>query len=134
MRDINRIVVHHSGTAKETTVHSIRNSHMNVRGWRDIGYHYIIEKNGALRLGRPDWMIGAHVKGKNRDSIGICVTGDCRIMGNGAPLDVQKETLFTLLEDLMIRYPGAEIATHKELARTLCPGELLKQLIYDWRR
>jgi hypothetical protein len=105
MREINRIIIHHTATAQETTVSSIRNYHMHNRGWRDIGYHYLIDGGGFVRLGRPERLSGAHCKGNNRDSIGVAVIGDCRSGrgGNGAPNEEQKAAFFKLLEDLMVR-------------------------------
>ena len=45
------------------------------RGTRDIGYHFVIQRNGEVDEGRPIEQTGAHVKGHNHDSIGICYIG-----------------------------------------------------------
>jgi len=136
MREINRIVVHHTATPTNTSVDSIRDYHMNNLGWRDIGYHYIIEVNGHLRLGRPDWMIGAHVKGKNSDSIGVAVIGnyqDINFLWQGRWSTRQARTLHVVLTDLRQRYPDVDIVTHRELANTLCPGKNVQAWIDKWR-
>lgn len=44
-------------------------------GWADIGYHYVIRRDGALEDGRPNQEVGAHVEGHNKTSIGICLVG-----------------------------------------------------------
>jgi len=136
MREIKRIVVHHTGREKGTA-ESIRSYHVDVLGWRDIGYHYIIEKDGKLRLGRPDEMIGAHVKGKNRDSIGVAVMGnyeDYEFVFMGYFMaSPQARALYSILKDLAHRYPDAEVVTHGELAETLCPGQNVQAWIDKWR-
>ena len=133
MREIKRIIIHHSATSAKATVEGIRNYHVNVRGWRDIGYHYVIQANGILRLGRPDWMIGAHVKGYNRSSIGICLIGNYEDNELPKCSFVWELTLSTLLEDLLHRHPGAEVVGHIELAPTLCPGKHLTDWLENWR-
>ena len=75
MREINRIVIHHAASSLETTATEIRQWHRE-KGWSDIGYHYVIEKDGVIQAGRPIDVIGAHAKGANTDSVGICIVGD----------------------------------------------------------
>jgi N-acetyl-anhydromuramyl-L-alanine amidase AmpD len=134
MRKIGRIIIHHTATSKQTTVESIRNYHVNVRGWRDIGYHYLIDGDGNLRLGRPVWIQGAHCKGLNVDSIGIALIGDFRpVYGNGDLTDGQRSGLYALLGDLCRLYPGVRIHGHGEIARTSCPGNYVQEVINDWR-
>ena len=50
--------------------------HVHVRGWTTVGYNYVIVPDGQLRVGRPLWETGAHARGQNQDSIGVCVIGD----------------------------------------------------------
>ena len=54
---------------------TIRDWHVNGNGWSDIGYHYVIKRNGLVEAGRPVSISGAHAKGHNADSIGICLVG-----------------------------------------------------------
>ena len=77
MRKINQIIVHCSDTFPEMDVgrEEIRKWHVEERGWEDIGYHFIIRRNGTMEAGRPIEEIGAHVRGENADSIGICMVG-----------------------------------------------------------
>jgi len=77
------IILHCSATQDSETVSwdDIRRFHTEMRGWRDIGYHYGIEVIGesiAFLRGRNPWEIGAHCRagGRNRDSLGLCVVGE----------------------------------------------------------
>ena len=76
MRTINKIIVHCSYTPKEMDigVKEIKDWHVG-NGWSDIGYHYVIRRDGTVEEGRPVSIAGAHVKGHNQDSIGICLVG-----------------------------------------------------------
>jgi hypothetical protein len=54
---------------------AIQDLHQFVRGWSDIGYHFVIDKAGNIYQGRPETVIGAHVLGNNTGNIGVCVLG-----------------------------------------------------------
>ena len=77
MRNINIIVVHCSDSdyLRHDNVDTIRQWHVEERGWSDIGYHYLITKDGEVHVCRPIERMGAHVVGYNKSSIGICLTG-----------------------------------------------------------
>lgn len=70
----NRIILHHA-QAKTCSVEDIHQWHLK-RGWSGIGYHFFIKKDGTIYQGRPENTIGAHAKGANSDSIGICAEGN----------------------------------------------------------
>lgn len=74
--NIKLIVVHCSATPPDTDigVDEIRQWHLD-RGWSDIGYHYVIRRNGDLEKGRPEHVKGAHTFGYNTDSLGVCMVG-----------------------------------------------------------
>lgn len=76
MREINKIIIHCSDSdyGHHDNIEVIRYWHKK-RGWKDVGYHYVILKSGEIKVGRPLHMQGAHCKGQNRNSIGICLTG-----------------------------------------------------------
>ena len=76
MRALHRIIIHCSATSAgmDIGVEEIRQWHLH-KGWSDIGYHYVIRRNGRLEIGRPLWRVGAHARGHNRDSIGVCLIG-----------------------------------------------------------
>jgi len=127
MREINRIVVHHSGGPNDQTPENIRRFHVDTRGWADIGYHFLITHDGRVHRGR-DWRnVGAHAQGHNADSIGVCVIGDNTRPGyDWRP--VQKDALRVLLDTLHAMWPDAEIVGHKDLRDTLCPGVEVSEL------
>lgn len=77
MRQINRIIVHCSDTPPHMDIGAaeIWRWHTQDKGWSDIGYHYVIRRNGVVEAGRPLHKIGAHAKGHNSDSIGVCLIG-----------------------------------------------------------
>lgn len=125
MREINKIIVHCSATKPDQDfgVEDIRKWHKN-QGWSDVGYHYIVRLDGSIEKGRPLEKIGAHVKGHNADSIGICYIGG--IDKNGKPADTrteaQKKTLDMLLTDLSIHFL-APVSGHNDYTNTkACPS------------
>ncbi len=117
-RKINLIVVHCSATrvTQDFTVEQLEACHL-ARGFRSIGYHYYITKDGVLYPCRPEEEKGAHAYPYNVHSIGICYEGG--LDENGKPADTrtdaQKETLQMLLESLCVDYPDAEILGHRDL-------------------
>jgi len=82
-----------------------------------IGYHYVIRRNGKLETGRPEYMVGAHCKGHNKHSIGVCYEGG--LDANGISADTrtkaQKQEMLRLLQELKGRYPHALIVGHHDL-------------------
>ena len=86
-------------------------------GWSGIGYHYVIRRDGTVEIGRSESQAGAHVKGYNQRSIGICYEGG--LDEHGHPADTrtpaQKASLLTLLKQLKNRYPDAQILGHHNL-------------------
>jgi N-acetylmuramoyl-L-alanine amidase len=79
MRDLKRIILHCTATpeGKHFDVDTIRRWHVKDRGWKDIGYHYVIYLDGSVHEGRPVDQVGAHTSGHNKDSIGIVYVGGC---------------------------------------------------------
>ena len=77
MRRIDYIVIHCSDTmpSMDIGVKEIRRWHVNYNSWSDVGYHYVIRRDGTIEKGRDITTIGAHVKGFNNHSIGICWIG-----------------------------------------------------------
>ena len=119
------IVIHHSATPDGTVYRdfdSLRRGHL-ARGFRDIGYHWVIERvNGALTAipGRAEWESGAHCVGKNVDGIGICVIGNFE---NEYPSESLYRFVADLCKQIMTRYPIKEIGGHRDYDATLCPGK-----------
>jgi len=132
MRLINEIVIHCSATAegKHYSVDTIRDWHVKKRGWSDIGYHYVIYLDGTVVEGRPVRRAGAHVKGRNKNSIGICYIGGVeskRRNGKWIAKDTrtveQKKALDCLLDELITEYnlTYQDIYGHNEFANKSCP-------------
>ena len=126
MRNVNEIIVHCSATreGQQVTVDTIRDWHL-AKGWNDIGYHFYIDLDGTINKGRNIDKIGAHCKGHNRNSIGICYCGGVESDGK-TPKDtrteVQKESLLHVLKTLKAMYPDAIIYSHNEFANKACPS------------
>lgn len=127
MRKVNKIVVHSSASpeGREDTVEDVTRWHL-ARGFKDIGYHYIIELDGIVFQGRPLSKQGAHVRGHNTDTIGICYIGGTDNTRQRNPkdtrTDAQKRSLRKLLSDLKQMFPNAEIVGHRDLAANACPS------------
>tara|TARA_R110002020_G_scaffold126026_1_gene283640 strand:+ start:1668 stop:2075 length:408 start_codon:yes stop_codon:yes gene_type:complete len=124
MRKINKIIVHCSATieGQSITADTIDQWHKK-RGWRGIGYHYVIGLDGLIEYGRMIDEIGAHVKGMNADSIGICYIGglDADKEAKDTRTLEQKESLLCLLKTLKRLHPDATIHGHREFANKACP-------------
>ena len=127
MRKISLIVIHCSATRedKELTAFDLDTMHRR-RGFNGTGYHYYIRKDGTVHLTRPVERIGAHVKGFNANSIGICYEGG--LNEDGKPADTrtaaQRFALIDLLTILRHQYPEAQIAGHYQLSASIhkaCP-------------
>lgn len=126
MREINKIVLHHTATRSDNvSADDIRQMHLD-RGWSDIGYHYVIEfpqpGRVTIQQGRAEETVGAHVRGHNQDSIGIAVIGNFET--KTFP-DLANVALVRLLTSLCLCYDlsADDIYGHNELAATLCPGK-----------
>ena len=125
-RNIKEIIVHCSATpeGKDFTVSDIKKWHLQ-RGFSDIGYHWVIYRDGTIVSGRPESISGAHCTGHNSISIGVCYIGGCTSDGK-TPKDTrtaaQKESLIKMLKILKSRYPKASIHGHREFANKACPS------------
>ncbi|MGL5917803.1 MAG: N-acetylmuramoyl-L-alanine amidase, partial [Cetobacterium sp.] len=88
------------------------------RGWLKIGYHFVIRRDGFQQIGRDLNEIGAHAKGHNHHSIGICLVGgvkEDKVTPEDNFNESQRETLYRLLLKLRAAYPKAEIITHRSV-------------------
>ncbi len=125
MRAIKKIIVHCTATpeGRPVSVADVDRWHRQ-RGFDGIGYHYLVGLGGEVWPGRPEEKVGAHCKGHNADSIGVCYVGGCN--ERMEPCDTrtfgQKVALRRLLRDLRRRYPRAGIHSHSEFATKACPS------------
>jgi len=123
MRNIKYIIVHCSATAegKDFKAKDIDKWHRQ-RGFTCIGYHYVIDIDGKIETGRPESQVGAHCKGYNSVSIGVCYIGGVAKDGK-TPKDTrtaaQKDNLRRLLIELKRKYPSAVICGHRDMSPDL---------------
>ncbi len=122
--EIKYIIIHHSAVSREKNPEqfdAINNYHKR-KGWGMIGYHYLIEPDGEIKVGRMEGQSGAHCIGHNYDSLGICLTGNFDIED---PTKEQEKSLKILLLDLLEGYKNAQIKYHRDFANKTCPGKLI---------
>jgi N-acetylmuramoyl-L-alanine amidase len=127
MRAIKKIIVHCSATreGQDIGIDTIREWHVNDRGWSDIGYHYVIELDGAVKIGRQVERTGAHTVGHNADSIGICYVGGVESDGitpKDTRTEIQKISLLNLITVLKSMYPDAIVYGHRDFSTKACPS------------
>jgi len=137
-KNVKYIVIHHSESTGGDVLF-IRKIHVDDNGWSDVGYHYVIpngKKNGdwgagqdgALQTGRPRKYIGAHARGYNTESLGICLIGR---FGEHNPTKAQISRLINLCVALCKEYqlPASAIVGHYKLCNTDCPAKNMKRLL-----
>ena len=111
--------MHCSDTSDEEIIGAkeIHKMHLSF-GWDGIGYHKVILKNGSVENGRPEYWVGAHVKGLNKISLGVC------LIGKNEFTDFQFESLKLVLSTWKINYPNATILGHRDSTQTkkTCPN------------
>lgn len=123
---ISEIILHCSATkeGKEFSIKDIDKWHRD-RGFKKVGYHYVIKLDGTIEKGREENEIGAHCTNHNNKSIGICYIGG--LDDNGKPKDtrtqLQKDSLNNLVKDLMKKYglKLEDVHGHYEFANKACP-------------
>ena len=125
MRKIDEIIIHCSATpeGRDHSVADVTAWH-RARGFRTIGYHYLVHIDGRVERGRPESEIGAHCLGHNARSIGVCYVGglasDCK-----TPKDTrtpeQRRMLRELVKGLHRKYRGAKVYGHRDFAAKACP-------------
>lgn len=115
--EIDKIVVHCSDSPhRGDTAENVHLWHLE-RGWSGIGYHYVIQEDGRLEVGRPHYWMGSHVRGHNKNSLGVMLFG----ISEFTP--VQFETLLELVRYLKHLYPKAEVLGHSDLdPHKSCPN------------
>ena len=118
-KNIKLLVVHCSDTdnGKDLNALDIHKMHLNF-GWDGIGYHKVICRSGKIENGRPEYWIGAHVKGKNEISLGVC------LIGRNNFTDEQFASLEEVLKSWKCFYPKAKIVGHCDTGNTekSCPN------------
>ena len=124
MRTIDKIIIHCSATlpGQRVDVETITRWHKQ-RGFKTIGYHFFIDRSGTIHAGRPLEQQGAHCKGQNARSIGICYEGG--LNKEGKPYDtrtiLQRIAMKELVAQLQERFTEATVHGHREFANKACP-------------
>lgn len=122
MRKIDLIVIHCSATREDHcfTEYDLDTCHRR-RGFNGPGYHFYIRKDGRIVSTRPIERVGAHARGFNARSIGICYEGG--LDREGHPKDTrtpeQKHSMRVLVRTLLTDYPGCEVCGHRDLSTDL---------------
>ena len=127
MRHIDTIIIHCTATrpnwwegkTSQQKVDEVRRWHVEDRGWSDIGYHYLIDRNGTLVEGRPLERTGAHAKGHNTGSVGISLFG-----GHGGNVSDQFEDNFTEDQDRALRELIAKLKAEHPIVKTIGHNEV----------
>ena len=124
-RAITMLIVHCSAVrpGQRSSAEDIDQWHKD-RGWKGIGYHFVVRRDGTIEKGRPVEEVGAHCYPHNRHSIGICYEGglDEQGVADDTRTPEQKRVLRELLEELHQRYPEAVIVGHRDLTHDRdCP-------------
>ena len=135
MGAITRITLHHTdehsgmcGRADAEVVRAIQAYHQGTQGWADIGYHYLVGRDGRIYEGRAVTAQGAHAGGaNNKNNLGISVIGN---FSRALPVPAQLAALRGFLADRKVAYGirGAAVLGHRDLGNTECPGDAL----YAW--
>ena len=125
MRRITEIILHCSATreGQDFKASDIKRWHLK-RGFKDIGYHYVIDLDGKIEVGRPEEKVGAHVSGHNTNSIGICYIGglDNKDKPKDTRTDAQKHTMLNLVIALSLKYKTiTKVTGHNKYANKACP-------------
>ncbi len=117
INNIKYLVVHCSDTNNSLNARDIHEMHLQF-GWDGIGYHKVICRSGKIENGRPEYWIGAHVKGKNKSSLGVCLIGRSNF--------TQKQliSLERILTKWKTSYPKAKIVGHCDIgnSKKTCPN------------
>jgi N-acetylmuramoyl-L-alanine amidase len=137
---IQRLIIHHSLTKDGSVVDfdAIKRYHIQHNGWRNIGYHYVIERVGdkyVIKQGRPEIMVGAHCKEQHMNalSLGICLVGNFDL---APPPKEQMELAADLCAKLCEKHkipvenidPHSKYATYKSCPGTKFPMDKLRQM------
>lgn len=113
-----RLILHHSACSN-CTAEQIHQWHLN-NGWEGAGYHFLVRKDGQIYRLRPEEFVGAHAKGSNYNSIGICAEGNFE---NETMPEAQKNSLIELVSYLKGKYGISKVLKHSDVNNTACPGK-----------
>lgn len=134
MRTIKGIIIHATATRAEwmkgastsAKIAEVKRWHVEDRKWSDIGYHFLIDRDGTVAKGRPIEKVGAHVAGHNTGTVGISLFGGHGSAESDAFADnftpAQDAALRQFIADLQERFGPLEVTGHNQYAAKACPG------------
>lgn len=124
-KETKHVIVHCAATkpSMDVGVREIRQWHKE-RGFLDIGYHFVIRRNGTIEDGRDVNQVGAHTVGQNETSVGVCLVGgvDDKLQPQANFTPQQMATLRKLLGELKVMFPQAVVKGHRDFAAKACPS------------
>ena len=136
IRDIKYIVVHCTATPPETTIASIQRYWREEKGWKNPGYHYIIERSGNIVNLLPEECISNGVKGYNTHAVHISYIGGIDTKGNALDnrTEAQVQAMYNKLVELSAKYPHATILGHRDFpgVSKFCPSFNVKEWIANY--
>lgn len=117
MRGIKRIFVHCTAGSQRQTVADLQ-AEFKRKGWKNPGYHYVIQDDGTVKQLLGEQFVSNGVKGYNSTSVNVAYMGGIDADGKAVDnrTDAQKASLITLLKELKGRYPNAEIMGHRDIS------------------
>jgi N-acetyl-anhydromuramyl-L-alanine amidase AmpD len=134
MRPISELIVHCTATRPEwmagrptsEKVAEVRRWHVEGNGWKDIGYHFLIDRDGTVAKGRPIEQVGAHTMNHNVGTVGIALVGGHGSVANDKFsenfTELQDAALHALIMKLKAIYKISKVNGHNFYARKACPG------------
>ena len=131
MRKIERIFVHCTASKQTATVDDIKREFKN-KGWKNPGYHYLIDANGEIHQLLDEEGISNGVHGYNQTSINVAYIGGIDEKGKGIDnrTDEQKKSLKSLISKLKEKYPNAEVLGHRDIS----PDKNGNGIVDPWER
>ena len=125
MRKIEEIIIHCTDTYSDMDVdiELIRKWHVEERGWSDVGYHYLIRRDGSVETGRDINRPGAHAVGHNSHSIGLAIAGG-KARGDESPTNftqAQWDSLEDFVVSLVEQFPDPNVIGHNNVSKKACP-------------
>lgn len=124
--DTKHIFIHCSATkpSMDIGVREIRMWHKRDNGWLDIGYHFVIRRDGTIENGRPQDVIGSHAKSYNSHSVAVCLVGGINDAGKPESnyTEAQWASLDEVVSNMSYEYPNAVVVGHRDVdAGKACP-------------
>ncbi len=133
MRTIKHIVLHCTATPQNASIDSIKNYWKTQLGWKNPGYHFMIQADGKVVETLPISQIANGVKGHNAHSIHIAYIGGVK---GGKAIDnrtkAQRQAMLALLCKLRPRFSNAEILGHRDLSPDLNNNGIIEP--WEWTK